>query len=393
MTFDVIVVGLGAMGSATAYELARRGARVLGIEAHTPGHELGSSGGLTRIIRLAYFEHPSYVPLLKAAWAMWPELEREAGDRLLEVTGGLYIGRRGSAVLDGSLRSAQQHGLAHEHLDAQESERRFPALRLDDDMQTLHEPLAGILFAQRCIAAHLTLAERHGAQLHFEERVSGWRPDGDGVTVTTTRGEYRAARLVVAVGAWLGKLAPQLGLSLRVERNPLFWFEPLAQPAIFAADRLPVWIMELDEEHAFYGFATLPEQAAANGVPATPAQGVKVARHHGGRAVDPDTVDRTATDADEEVVRGFIERHMPLAGGRRLDARVCMYTNTPDFDFVLDLDPRNERVVIASPCSGHGFKFSNVIGRICADLALDGRTAYDIGFLSLRRFAAGGEIS
>ena len=279
--YDVIVVGLGAMGSATAYQLARRGARVLGIEAFTPAHELGSSGGSTRIIRLAYFEHPSYVPLLKAAWALWPEIEAEHGTTLLEVTGGLYVGRRGSDVLEGSLLSAQTHGLEHELLDANESRRRFPALQLDDDMQTLHEPLAGILFATRCIAAHLDLAERRGAELHFEERVTRWQADGDGVTVETDRSTYRASKLVISAGAWLPKVAPELGLPLIVERNPLFWFAPAAQPEMFAPDRLPVWIMELDAEHAFYGFPALP----ADGV--TPAQGVKVARHHGGMAGRP----------------------------------------------------------------------------------------------------------
>lgn len=381
----MIVIGLGAMGSATAYQLARRGARVLGLEAFTPAHELGSSGGLSRIIRLAYFEHPDYVPLLRAAWAHWPELELEAGDHLLEVTGGVYVGRRDSAVLGGALLAAQRHGLAHELLDADETQRRFPALRLDDDMLTLHEPLAGTLFPQRCIAAHLALAQRHGAELHFEERVTGWQPNGDGIAVTTTRATYRAARIVVAAGAWLGKLAPQLGLDLTVERNVVFWFEPVAQPEVFATDRLPVWLVEVDEDHAFYGFPMLPEQPAANGVPTTPAQGAKVSRHHGGRPVDPDSVDRTASETDEQPVRDFMTRHMPLANGPRLDARVCMYTNTPDFNFVLDFDPRDERVVVASPCSGHGFKFSNVVGRICSELALDGRTDFDIDFLSLRR--------
>src|SRR5688572_9020755 len=173
---DVIVVGLGAMGSAAAYQLADRGARVLGIEAFERAHSLGSSGGLTRIIRLAYFEHPDYVPMLRAAWDMWPRIEAEAGavGALMKVTGGLYIGRRGSAVLDGSLRSAETHGLAHELLNAAETRRRFPALNVDDDMAALHEPLAGMLFPERCIDAHLTLAQRRGAELHFGERVSGW---------------------------------------------------------------------------------------------------------------------------------------------------------------------------------------------------------------------------
>lgn len=375
MSYDVIVIGLGAMGSAATYQLAARGARVLGIEAFTPAHELGSSGGLTRIIRLAYFEHPSYVPMLRAAWEMWPQIEAQAGDeQLIKVTGGLYVGRRGSRILEGSLRSAREHGLAHELLDAVETRRRFPALAPDDDMETLHEPLAGILFAPACIRAHLQLAERHGAELRFEERVTGWSDNGSGRTVTTDKGTYSADRIVVAAGAWLPKLAPELALPLTVERNVVMWFKPASSGEVFEADRLPVWIMELDEEHAYYGF------------PALPGQNPKISRHHGGRAVDPDRVERTATDTDERPVRDFIRRHMPLADGPRADARVCMYTNTPDFNFVLGFHPSDERVVIASPCSGHGFKFSNVIGSIAADLVLAGTTSFDIDFLSLRRF-------
>lgn len=377
MTYDVIVVGLGAMGSAAAFRLAERGARILGLETFGPAHQLGSSGGLSRIIRLAYFEHPDYVPMLRAAWEMWPQIEVAAGgEQLLKPTGGLYVGRRGSAVLEGSLGSARAHGLAHELLDADETRRRFPALSIDDDMAALHEPLAGILFPEKCIAAHLRLAERHGAELQFEERVTGWSSDGSGIAVSTERGTYAAERLIVAAGAWLPRLAPELGLPLTVERNVLFWFEPLAHADLFEADRLPVWIVELDDEHAFYGF------------PALPGQGVKVARHHGGRPVDPETVDRDASAADEQPVRKFIARHLPHANGPRLDARVCMYTNTPDFNFMLGVHPADERVVIASPCSGHGFKFSSVIGSIVADLALEGRTDFEIGFLALDRFRA-----
>lgn len=223
MTYDAIVVGLGAMGSAAAYQLASRGARELGIEAFGRAHELGSSGGLTRIIRLAYFEHADYVPLLRAAWDLWPKIEAEADTATLrQVTGGLYIGQRGSHVLDGSLKSAQTHGLEHEVIDADEMRRRFPAFQLDDDMAALHEPLAGILFPDRCIDAHLTLAERHGAELHFGERMTGWSSDASGITVTTDRGSYSAGKLIIAAGAWLPKLAPELDLPLRIERNALF---------------------------------------------------------------------------------------------------------------------------------------------------------------------------
>jgi sarcosine oxidase len=210
------------------------------------------------------------------------------------------------------------------------------------------------------------------------------------VTVTTTRGTYHAAKIVLSAGAWLPKLLfgldSQLNAPLQVERNVVFWFEPKDQPQIFERDRLPVWIMELDPEHAYYGFPALPEQPAADGAEATPAQGIKAARHHGGPTVDPDSIDRTASDDDEASVRSFLRQYMPLANGRRLDSRVCMYTNTSDENFLLGLDPRDERVVIASPCSGHGFKFSSIVGVICADLALTGTTNFDIEFLSPARF-------
>lgn len=378
MIYDAIVIGLGAMGSATAYELARRGLRVLGLDARGPAHQLGSSGGRSRIIRLAYFEHPDYVPLLRAAWDGWHELERATGEELLLETGGLYAGRLGSAVLDGALESARRHDLPHELLDAGEVARRFPALTLDADMGAVHEPLAGMLFPERCIETHLRLAAEHGAELHFDEWVCGWVDRPDELVVTTDNGDYYASRLVIAAGAWLPGLVGELQLPLTVERNVLFWFQPLHAPELLAADRLPVYLVEVDAEHTYYGFPTLPDQ------------GAKVARHHGGRgrrSINPDKLDRRVHPADEEAVRQFCARHLPSANGPMLDARVCMYTNTPDDHFIIDTFPRDRRVVVCSPCSGHGFKFSNVVGRICADLAADGGTDFEIGFLSLDRFA------
>jgi sarcosine oxidase len=376
LKYDAIVIGLGAMGSSAAYQLAKRGLHVLGLEAFTPAHQLGSSGGLSRIIRLAYFEHPAYVPMLRAAWTGWHELEAQTGAELLLETGGLYAGRRGSDVLEGSLRSAREHDLPHELLDADEVAQRFPALRLDPDMQALYEPLAGLLYPERCIETHLELARQAGAELHFEERVRGWTGyGGDGpLHVVTDTADYDAGRLIIAAGAWLPDLAPELELPLAVERNVLFWFDPAAAPDSLAPDRLPVYIVELDDDHAYYGFPLLPDQ------------GIKVARHHGGRSTTPDKLDREASAADEAPVRDFVARYLPAAAGRRRDARVCMYTNTPDKHFIIDTHPADPRVVIASPCSGHGFKFSNVIGSIAADLAIDGGTSYDIDFLSLARF-------
>jgi sarcosine oxidase len=370
--YQAIVIGLGAVGSAAVAELARRGTRVLGIEAFGRAHDLGSSGGLSRIIRLAYFEHPSYVPLLRAAWQGWRDLEAETGRELLLQCGGLYGGRAESAVFDGALRSAQEHDLPHSVFDADEAARRFPALRLEPDMSVLHEEMAGLLYPERCIETHLSIAEGNGADLHFGERVVSWGTSA-AIEVETDTASYTCDRLVIAAGAWLPRLAPELELPLTIERNVLFWFDPL-DPSDLGPDRLPVYIVELDEEHAFYGFPLLP------------GQGAKIARHHGGRPTDPDTVEREISEEDERPVREFAERHLPAAAGPRLDAKVCMYTNTPDFDFILDLHPSDPRVVVASPCSGHGFKFSNVMGSIAADLALAGGTEHDIGFISLARF-------
>jgi sarcosine oxidase len=277
-------------------------------------------------------------------------------------------------VLDGSWRTACDHDLPHTLLDAEQVARRFPALRLDPNMAALYEPMAGILFPERCIGTHLRWARQHGAALRFEEHVRSWSADASGIDLVTDQGRYRANWLVMAAGAWLGQLVPELRLALTVERNVQFWFEPASPSELLRPDRLPVLLVETDTDHTFYGFPILPDQ------------GVKLARHHGGLSVDPTTIDRTVTPADEAPVRAFCKRYLPAASGRTLDARVCMYTNTPDRHFIIDTHPDAERVIIASACSGHGFKFSNVIGCICADLVTNGGTPFDIEFFSLARF-------
>lgn len=350
------------MGSAAAKHLQARGARVLGLEALGRAHPHGSSGGRSRIIRLSYFEHPDYVPLLRRAWDLWRALEAEAGVPLLERTGGLYLGPQDGTLVAGSLRSAQAHGLAHEVIGADEIRHRFPALRPDPSWQGVVEEQAGVLVPERAIEAHLACAERDGAVLHFGERVRDWRPDGDGVVITTDRGVHRASALVLTAGPWLSALLP--GLPLRVERVPLFWFEPAAP-----VGTLPVWIAETPDGD-FYGFP--PD-----------AEGLKVARHGSGDTAVPDALDRAPRAADEERVRRFTRRHLPAADGPLRSTHVCMYTLTPDRHFVI---ARDGPLAYASACSGHGFKFSTVVGEILADLVLDGRTAHPVGFLSPARF-------
>ena len=371
---DVIVAGLGAHGSSAAYHLASRGASVLGFDRFARGHTLGSSGGLSRIIRLSYYEHPDYVPLLRRAWTLWRELERASGETLLTETGGLYAGDPEGELVRGALESARRHQLEHEILGATALRERYPLFEWPDGWQGVFERQAGWLAPERSIETHLGLAERSGATLRFEEPIERWTSTRDGVRVTTASGTFDAKHLVIAAGAWMSQLAPSLAPELSVERSVLFWFEPTAEREAFT--RLPIYIVE-DTDRIFYGFPYLE------------GQGVKVAGLHFGDRADPDTVDRTASARDEERVRSWLRRRMPLANGARRDAKVCMYTNTPDANFIVDRLAEDPNVVVASACSGHGFKFSSVIGEILADLVLTGETRHPIGFLSANRLVHG----
>ncbi len=367
--YDAIVAGLGSHGSAAAYQLAKRGQRVLGFDRFARGHTLASYGGLSRIIRLSYYEHPSYVPLLKRAWDLWRELERESGETLLTQTGGLYMGPPAGELVSGSLASARMHHLAHEVLDNGELRRRYPVFDIDPEWIGVLDAQAGWLAPERSVETHLRLAERHGAALRFVEPVERWEREAEGVRVTTTQGSFRASKLVITAGAWLSRLLPRFAEQLWVERNVLFWFEPETEREAFA--KLPVYIVQ-DTDRNYYGF------------PYDPAHGLKVAGLHFGDRVDPDTVDREPSARDEERVRSWLRRRLPLANGERRRAQVCLYTNSPDGQFIID---RDGPVTYASACSGHGFKFASAVGEILADLAMSGRSSLDIGFLSASRLA------
>ena len=379
-SFDAVVVGLGAHGSAAALALARRGLRVCGLERYARGHELGSSGGRTRIIRLAYFEDPAYVPLAMESWDCWLDLEAETGERILVQTGGLYGGLAGSAVLEGSIRSARDHGLPHEVIDTDEIRRRWPVFEPAPGARALVEDRAGVLRAAVAIEAQLALAERAGASLRFTVPAVDWRPAaGGGFEVRTEAGDvFGCELLVLAAGAWSSSFVRDLGLPLEVERIPVLWFEPRVAEAEVAIGRLPIWILETEEDGSFYGF------------PYDPEVGLKVARHHSGDFVSVDDVDRTLRPADEERVRAFARAHMPAADGRLTDATICLYTNTPDGDFVIDRHPAAPGVAFASACSGHGFKFAPVIGEILAELVTVGSTRHPIERFTASRFAASG---
>ena len=371
---DVVVVGLGAMGSQVARALAQRGRRVVGLDRFAPPHRLGSSHGRSRIIREAYFEEPAYVPLVQRAYELWAALEAEAGRPLLRLTGGLMAGPPEGALVRGARRSAEVHGLPCEDLSAAEIARRFPAFAPEPGMVGVLEPRAGILFPEAGIEAALAGAARAGAELRVDEEVRAWRPEGAGVEVRTARGSWTAGRLVIAAGAWLPRLAPDLPLT--VERQVLHWFEPLRDHATFAPEACPISLWEVDGGTIFYAFPDLGD-------------GVKAAIHHGGETTDVERVRRDVTAEDEAGVRALVQRLLPAAAGPRRESSVCLYTNTPDRHFLIDHHPEHERVLIVSPCSGHGFKFAPVIGEVVADLVTTGASRFDLKPFSLARIRPG----
>jgi sarcosine oxidase len=370
---DVVVAGLGAMGSAAAYHLARRGASVLGFDRFAPPHALGSSTGRSRIIREAYFEDPLYVPLVRRAYELWAELERATGRTLFVRTGGLMLGPPDGVVVAGALRSAREHVLPHEILDAAEVHRRVPGMRVTSDMVGVWEPRAGFLVPEAAIAAHLALAAEHGAELHTDEPVLAWEPVGDGVLVTTARGRYRARRLVLAAGAWMAGLLGSCAPPLAVERVVQHWFRPARPTDLYAPSRFPVFIGEYAPGLAWYGFPDVGD-------------GVKAALHHQGTAADADTVRRTVAPEEVAYVHALLRAFMPCADGPCVESTVCMYTNTPDEHFVIDTLAEHPHVIVASACSGHGFKFSPAVGELLADLALGATVRFELGPFGLGRF-------
>jgi sarcosine oxidase len=372
--YDAIVVGVGGMGSAACYHLARRGLRTLGLERFDIPHAMGSSHGITRIIRLAYYEHPSYVPLLLRAFDLWDELARESGRHLLEVTGTIDASGPDEIVFMEALASCLQFDLDHEVLTSAELTERYPGYRLPATHMALFQPRGGFLLPEQCISAYVEGALAAGADIRARERVLDWEPVGDGVRVTTERGVYESGRLILAAGAWMASLVPELASLAQPERQVLGWFAPL-EPALFAPERFPVFNL-LVPEGRYYGF------------PQHDVPGFKIGLyHHREEQVDPDDFSREADLADEAPLRLATERYFPAANGPTMALRTCMFTNTPDEHFILDLLPGYPQVVLASPCSGHGFKFASVIGEILADLAERGDSRHEIGWLRLGRFA------
>lgn len=344
---DVIVVGLGAFGSAVAYHCARRGLRVLGIDRFAPPHDQGSSHGETRAIREACFEDPRYVPYVQRAYEQWHALMVDADDDLLVETGGLLVGPGPGRLVQGAQQSAQLHGLPYDVLEAAAISRRFPQFRAPADYLGIFEPRAGVLLPERCIAAHLSLATRHGATLKLGETALTWEQSGEGIAVATDSGTYAAEQLVIATGAWLESLL-QLHLPLEIERQVQFWLPPSSRQAQWQIGSCPVFLFETDAG-IFYG---LPDVGS----------GLKVARHHGGETSVIARVERRVSPNDFKPLARWLHDFVPTAPTTYQRAKVCMYTLTPDEHFLVDRHPLYGRVWIAGGGSGHGFKFSSVIG-------------------------------
>jgi sarcosine oxidase len=377
--FDVIVVGVGSMGSAAAHALAARGLRVLGLESFGPAHDRGSAHGGSRIIRQSYFEGAAYVPLLQRAFAGWSQLQEDSGRDLVRLCGGLYLGDPDNGVVTGSREAARVHGLPHEVLDAAEIRLRFPTMDPPDHAVGVYEPNAGYVRPEETVLAGVDLALRHGAVLHFDEPATGWRATpGGGVEVTTAQGVYGADRLVLTPGAWAPDLLPGRA-PIAVERQVFYWFEPdltSRVPYERYADGHPVYIEETDGNGMIYGFPMIDG----------PAGGLKLAfyRQNVGLTT-PATVDRTVHAEEVEAIRRRALQLFPRLTGPLLKAATCLYASAPDDHFVIGPLDGLPQVVVACGFSGHGFKFVPVVGEIVADLVQTGTTAHDIALFDVGR--------
>jgi sarcosine oxidase len=379
---DVIVVGLGAVGSAALYQLARRGIAVLGMDRWVPPHARGSSHGDTRITRLALGEGAPYVQFARRAHEIWRALEAQSGTTLLRQVGCLIYGSQSGGggahgrgdFLAETIAVARRQDIAHELLDATALARRYPQFRWSGDERGCFEPSGGFVHPEACIATQLALAARHGARQLTGEQVRDWTVDGNGVTVRSERTTYRAAKLILAAGAWLPDLVPALARQARVCRQVMFWFRPDGDPAEFRAGAMPVFVRLPDATAAmFYGFPVVDEAA-----------GIKIAGEQFERAAAPDAIDDTVATTESAAMYALAGPHLRI-GRECLRAVACKYTVTPDFQFIIDRAAESDRVWFASACSGHGFKHSAAVGEALAEIAAQGSTHFDLSPFRLAR--------
>lgn len=374
MTWDVIVIGVGGMGSATVYELARRGCRVLGIEQHNIPNDVGASHGINRMIRLAYAEDPRYIPMVQRAYKLWQAIGKKAKEQLLFVTGGVDAGPEDSWIFQGSLKSCLEHKLKHQVLTSSQLSKRFPGFRLPKSMMAVYQPDGGFVLSERAIVAHANLSLELGAEIHAQEQVIDWKVRKGVVTVKTDRGSYRAKRLVITAGPWIGHVVERLRGVVIPERQVLLWVQP-KKPALFEMGKFPVFYMQDERSEKYYGMPIY-------GIP-----GFKFGKYnHLREQIDPDTMDREVHRKDEHVLRKAIRKYLPDADGPVIAMKTCIFSNTSDENFILDFHPDYPEVAIAAGFSGHGFKFCPVVGEIMADLVLEGGSKnFDLDAFKLQR--------
>lgn len=368
-TYDIIVIGLGANGAAALYHLAKTNKKILGLDRFHPPHQKGSSHGESRIIRQAYHESPLYVPLVKAAYPLWAGLEKAAGKPLFQKTGGLLLGAPDTTVVQGAKLSALTHDIPFEWLDTTAIRNRFPVFKPTSGTVGVLENEAGILFPEECIRAFLGQAAKQGATIHTGEPVLKITPGDQAITITTPTASYETEKCIVSTGAWLNTLLPELHLPLSVRRQPLFWFRNTNDN--FGPSKMPIFIWEYEKEKMFYGFPDL-------------GSGAKLAPHHGGRPIAPDDLENDVTTEETNAIATLAKRYLdfdPVFD----HATTCMYTNTPDEHFIIDRHPLHPNIIVASPCSGHGFKFSPATGQLLAELALDKKNSFDLTPFAIRR--------
>ncbi|HYR87064.1 MAG TPA: N-methyl-L-tryptophan oxidase [Terriglobia bacterium] len=377
--FDVIVLGLGAMGSASVFQLARKTKRVLGLDQFSPPHSFGSSHGDTRIIRQAIGEGEEYVPLALRSYELWPEIEAATGKRILEITGGLILSGATTGAIHGSngflhqtIRCANKFGIRHSVLDADQIRTRFPQFNLTGDEQGYYEPMMGFLRPELCIESQLLLAEKHGAEIRRNEKVLELVLDSDEVLIKTSQGQYTAEKVVLSAGSWITQLLEEkLARYFKVYRQVLYWFDVKDSVEPFLPGAFPIFIWEFGrhQDDFIYGF---PAIDGARG-------GVKVASEQHAVQTTPETVNREVRQEEIDSIYGrYVRDKLPGLSNRCLKTTACLYTSTPDSGFVIDFHPLHPGVLIVSPCSGHGFKHSAAIGEVVADLAITGQSRMDI---------------
>jgi sarcosine oxidase len=380
-SFDVIVIGVGSMGSATCYYLSKRGYKVLGLEQFDISHEFGSHAGQSRIIRKAYFEHPDYVPLLERAYKNWNDLEQETGEELYFKTGLLYAGTSNNEMITGVKRSAALYNIELEKLNNADAIKRFPRFLFPKSFEILFEPEAGFLPPERSIRLYASQAKKSGATINTNEKVIGWKKDGTTIIVITDKNSYQCNKLIITTGAWAGKMIPGFSDKIKVTRQFVAWIKT-KDDMQFALNNFPCWMVGDDEKHGcYYGFPLLDTKKF--GEPA----GLKLAHHFPKEVTDPDKVDRQATETDIQNLKYCLDKYLPGVFDSVLHTKICLYGNSPDENFIIDKLPGyEENVSVACGFSGHGFKFASVVGEILADLAIKDKSDLPIEFLNAKRF-------